>query len=147
MPDEALTQSEGASYNGQPSRGLCGRWWGTGSGPFNETGGKGRQVYEASSNSEWGASAGAQGDRMRITKIAKFEFEDGSDLEFVPAEGGYEVWLDGVLIEQMARGVRPSEARALYYHDVFGGQIAEESGVTLIPAPLQAEAESVIAVA
>ena len=68
---------------------------------------------------------------MKVKKIAKFEFETGHDIEFIPSDtkrAVFEVWVDGVFVEEMARGDRPSEARAWYYFEVHCPKLAEALG-------------------
>lgn len=64
---------------------------------------------------------------MKIRKITKFEVcgegdEEGNvhDIEFVPSErrGILEVWVNGVLVEEMGPGEKPSAARACYYYEM-----------------------------
>lgn len=75
---------------------------------------------------------------MSVRKVTRFEFEDGTDVEFAPSAerpGAYEAWVNGVLIEAMEKGVRPSEMRAWYYHDVHGQGLAARVGVDSEPRP------------
>ncbi len=61
---------------------------------------------------------------MKVRRILKFEFESGHDIEFIPSGGGvWEVWVDGVHIEDMPAGERPSEVRAWYYFEVHCPQL------------------------
>lgn len=65
---------------------------------------------------------------MKVRRIIKFEFESGHDIEFIPSTkkaATFEVWVDGVLIEEMAAGERPSEARAWYYFEVHCTNLEE----------------------
>ena len=56
---------------------------------------------------------------MKVRRILKFEFENGHDIEFsVSRPTVWEVWVDGVFVEEMPPGERPSEARAWYYFEV-----------------------------
>lgn len=65
---------------------------------------------------------------MKIRKICKYEFEDAHDMEFVPSESKakvFEVWVNGVFIEEMPPGERASVARAWYYYEVHGKGLYE----------------------
>lgn len=63
---------------------------------------------------------------MKIRKITKFEVcgdadpENVHDIEFVPSDkrGMYEVWVNGVLVEELGLGEKPSAARACYYYEL-----------------------------
>lgn len=62
-------------------------------------------------------------------KITRYEFEDGTDVEFVPSRTGHEVWVCGILVDLVARGERPSELRAHYYHEIHARRLPEVLGV------------------
>jgi hypothetical protein len=63
---------------------------------------------------------------MRVRRVIKFEFEGGHDIEFMLARPRvWEVWIDGVRIEEMPTGARPSEARAFYYLEVHYPSLGE----------------------
>lgn len=54
----------------------------------------------------------------RIKRIIKFEFEDGTDVEFAPSDhvkGVYEVWVNGLFIETLPAGSSTDEDRAVFY--------------------------------
>lgn len=75
-----------------------------------------------------------------VRRITKFECADGTDIEFVPSlarRGVYEVWVNGVMIEEMEQGVRPSEVRAQYYYEVYSRDLGARVGVEE-PQPLEA---------
>lgn len=58
---------------------------------------------------------------VKVRRIIKFEFSDAHDIEFAPSRSKaavFEVWVDGILIEEMPAGTRPSEDRAHYYHEI-----------------------------
>jgi hypothetical protein len=81
---------------------------------------------------------------VKVRKIIKFEFEGGHDIEFIQSDSKaavFEVWVDGVFVEEMGRGDRPSEARAWYYFEVHCPELeksmveqTEDSGVRLAAA-------------
>jgi hypothetical protein len=53
-----------------------------------------------------------------LVEVKKFVSKDGHDIEFVPTEGkGWEVWVDGLFIENLPIGSRPSKVRAQYYYE------------------------------
>jgi hypothetical protein len=58
---------------------------------------------------------------MKVRRIVKFEFEGGHDVEFVPSTEPrvFSVWIDGIFLEDLPYGVKPSEARACYYSEVW----------------------------
>lgn len=63
-----------------------------------------------------------------VSKTTTFKFHDGTDIEFVPStsrRGVYEVWVNGVHIEEMEQGARPSEIRAHYYYEVHSRDLGE----------------------
>ena len=71
-------------------------------------------------------------------RVVRFEFDDGNDVEFIPSKNRIDVYLNGVRLDALAPGEKPSELRALYYHDVYAeilpqmlGASPPESSVTL----------------
>jgi hypothetical protein len=79
---------------------------------------------------------------MQIRRVIKFEFDGGHDVEFMRSRSNvWEVWVDGVFIEELRRGERPSAPRAWYYWEVHCPQLealmrapadpAEEQGAVL----------------
>lgn len=76
---------------------------------------------------------------MRIRRVVRFEFPNGTDIEFIPSgRGMYDVRINGVKVEGMDEGARPSALRARYYYEVFGQDLdacirqqVEESSVLL----------------
>jgi len=70
---------------------------------------------------------------LKIRKITKFEFEETHDIEFIPSDekrSVYEVWANGVFIEELPAGERPSMARAWYYYEIHCKELPERVGQT-----------------
>lgn len=63
------------------------------------------------------------------TKVIRYEFDDGSDVEFVPIREGHSVQLNGVHVACLEKPEKPSRIRALYYHDVFREELPRMLGV------------------
>jgi hypothetical protein len=58
---------------------------------------------------------------LKVRKIIKFEFENGHDIEFCPDPQDatiFEVWCNGLHVENLLKGERPTEARAIYYYEL-----------------------------
>lgn len=58
---------------------------------------------------------------LKVRKIIKYEFDNGHDIEFCPdAEDPsiMEVWCNGLHVENLPHGDRPSEAKAVYYYEL-----------------------------
>lgn len=59
-------------------------------------------------------------DRVKFRRVVRWEFTDGHDIEFVASfdTGTTEVFVDGVFVESLARGARPTTVHARYYYEV-----------------------------
>jgi hypothetical protein len=79
-----------------------------------------------------------------VRRVTKYEFEDGTDVEFVGLGGGaYDVRVNGVVVDRM-QGAKPSELRAHYYHEVQAQELP--SALDLGPAD-STDGEDLLAVA
>lgn len=92
-----------------------------------------------------GSVATRIGGRMLVSRETRFVFEDGSDVEFI--RGGrriYTVWVNGVKIETLAEGEKPSRIRALYYYETYVDVLPELIAFHPMKAPSTFPAQVVI---
>ena len=83
---------------------------------------------------------------VKVRRIIKFEFEGGHDIEFVPSEtqrNVWEVWLDGVMLEELPQGEKPSLVRAWYYWEVHFPELEKSMEEPVLPTCMETLAAAV----